>query len=70
MTLPVDEYETFGGFVFGYLGTIPADGSRLEIDACGLHIKVLEIREHRMERALVCINESDENSENADDKNN
>lgn len=70
VTLPVDEYETFGGFVFGYLGTIPADGSRLEIDACGLHIKVLEIREHRMERALVCINESDENSENADDKNN
>lgn len=70
VTLPVDEYETFGGFVFGYLGTIPTDGSRLEIDACGLHIKVLEIREHRMERALVCINESDENSENADDKNN
>lgn len=70
VTLPVDEYETFGGFVFGYLGTIPADGSRLEIDVCGLHIKVLEIREHRMERALVCINESDENSENSDDKNN
>ena len=28
VTLPVDEYETFGGFVFGYLGTIPADGRR------------------------------------------
>lgn len=53
--LPTDEYETFGGFVFGVLGTIPDDGSQLELDACGLHIKVLEVREHRMERAAVCL---------------
>ena len=54
-TLPTDEYETFGGFVFGVLGTIPDDGTQLELDACGLHIKVLEVREHRMERAAVCL---------------
>lgn len=54
-TLPTEEYETFGGFVFGSLGTIPDDGSQLELDACGLHIKVLEIRDHRMERAAVCL---------------
>lgn len=53
--LPTEEYETFGGFVFGFLGTIPDDGSQLELDACGLHIKVLEIRDHRMERAAVCL---------------
>lgn len=53
--LPTEEYETFGGFVFGSLGTIPDDGSQLELDACGLHIKVLEIRDHRMERAAVCL---------------
>lgn len=53
--LPIDEYETFGGFVFGFLGTIPDDGSQFELDACGLHIKVLEVKEHRMERALVCL---------------
>ena len=53
--LPTDEYETFGGFVFGVLGTIPDDGTQLELDACGLHIKVLEVREHRMERAAVCL---------------
>ena len=55
VTLPTDEYETFGGFVFGSLGAIPDDGSQLELDACGLHIKVLEIKEHRMERAAVCL---------------
>ncbi len=42
-------------FVFGVLGTIPDDGTQLELDACGLHIKVLEVREHRMERAAVCL---------------
>lgn len=55
VTLPTEEYETFGGFVFGSLGTIPDDGSQLELDAYGLHIKVLEIRDHRMERAAVCL---------------
>lgn len=58
--LPVDEYETFGGFVFGFLGSIPDDGSQLELDACGLHIKVLEVKEHRMECALVCLLEAKE----------
>ena len=53
--LPVDEYETFGGFVFGELGTIPDDGSQLELDLYGLHVKVLEVKEHRMERAAVCL---------------
>lgn len=66
--LPTDEYETFGGFVFGYLGTIPADGSRLEIDVCGLHVKVLEIKEHRMERALVCLNKTEDNDEETNEK--
>ncbi len=53
--LPDDEYETFGGFVFGLLGNVPDDGSRPEIEDYGLHIKVQEVREHRMEVAVVCL---------------
>lgn len=63
--LPVDEYETFGGFVFGELGTIPDDGSQLELDLYGLHVKVLEVKEHRMERAAVCLLTPPEESEPA-----
>lgn len=53
--LPDDEYETFGGFVFGLLGNVPDDGSKPEIEDYGLHIKVQEVREHRMEVAVVCL---------------
>ena len=55
VTLPTEEYETFGGFVFGSYGSVPDDGTQFEIDACGLHIKVVEIAEHRVEQALVCL---------------
>ena len=54
VTLPTEEYDTFGGFVFGSYGSVPDDGTQFEIDACGLHIKVVEIAEHRVEQALVC----------------
>ena len=52
--LPVEDYDTFGGFVFGIYGTIPSDGTQFEVDACGLHIKILSIKEHRLESAVVC----------------
>ena len=29
--LPVDEYDTFGGYIFGELGTVPDDGSQFEM---------------------------------------
>ncbi|MDO4284243.1 MAG: hemolysin family protein [Eubacteriales bacterium] len=51
--LPEDEFDTFGGLVFSLLGTIPSDGSTPEIDGFGMHIKVLSIKEHRLERAVV-----------------
>lgn len=53
--LPEDEYETFGGFIFGLLGTIPEDGSTPELSEYGLNIKVTEIKGHRLEKALVCV---------------
>lgn len=52
--LPVDEYETFGGFVFGNLGMIPDDGTTDELDACDLHIRIQEVTDHKLVRALVC----------------
>jgi len=53
--LPVDRYDTFGGFVFSLLGRIPDDGSRTELETHGLRIKILEIRERRLEKALVTL---------------
>ena len=47
------ESDTLGGLVFAQLSAIPQDGSQVEVDACGLHIKVLELTDRRVEWALV-----------------
>ena len=51
--LPVDDYDTFGGFICGVLGEVPEDGSTFELDAAGLHIRVLKVEDHRIETTLV-----------------
>ena len=51
--LPADEYESFGGFVFGLLGSIPEDGSTPELEAYGVKIKVVKIQDHRLETAFL-----------------
>ena len=53
VSLPVDSYDTFAGFVFSLLGRIPEDGTQAELEEAGLKIQILEIREHRLEKALV-----------------
>jgi len=53
ITLPVDRYDTFAGFVFSLLGRVPEDGEQEELETQGLKIKILEIRERRLEKALV-----------------
>ena len=55
--LPVERYDTFGGFVFSLLGRVPEDGCREELEEAGLKIKILEVRERRLEKALVSRSE-------------
>ena len=59
MEFPEDvESDTLGGLVFAQLSAIPQDGSQIEVDTCGLHIKVLELTDRRVEWALVSRNPS------------
>ena len=51
--LPVDEYDTFSGYIFGILGQIPEDNSQFALDAGPLHITVESVKEHRVGEALV-----------------
>lgn len=53
--LPENEYDTFGGMVFGLLGSIPPDGSTPELEEFGLQIKVTKVFERRLESALVYV---------------
>lgn len=54
ISLPFEEYDTFGGYVFGTYGFVPDDGTAFELATESLQIKVTEIKEHRIEGAIVC----------------
>ena len=58
--LPEDEYDTFAGLVFGLLGYIPDDGSTPELEEFGLVIKVTEIKDHQLEKAIVYLEQKPE----------
>ena len=50
-----EEYDTLNGLVFHELGTIPEDGSKIEIDVPGLHISSKNIVNHQLESAIVTL---------------
>lgn len=52
--LPIDEYDTLGGFVIGQLGRIPEEDDKPEIEFNGLVFKVEEIDEKRITKVKVC----------------
>lgn len=55
VTLPLKDYDTFGGYVFGLYGSIPPDGRRLTLTTDHLRIQVDSIRDHRLEEATVIV---------------
>jgi len=65
--LPTDEYETFGGYVFGTYGEVPEDGAQLHVETEDLIIDSDSIRDHRLERAVVIVKqrETDEAEQSA-----
>ncbi len=48
-----DEYSTLNGLIFNQLGAIPQDGSRFELDYAGMHIQVLEVKDHQVTLAVL-----------------
>lgn len=55
VSIPDDEYDTFGGFIFGCLGSIPDDGSYFEIEANGMKISVDDVKDHCVVNAFVSL---------------
>jgi putative hemolysin len=51
--LPVESYDTFGGYVFTLLGRIPEDGEKPELEDQGLLISVTKIKDRRLVSATV-----------------
>ncbi len=70
--LPVEKYDTIGGYVFSNYGIIPEDGTEFELELEPLHIKVTEIKDHRIEKMTVVLilpePEEEEDDEEDDDR--
>lgn len=59
VTFPEGDYETLGGLIFAQMNSIPKDGTHPEVDIAGLHIRVEEIKDHRIEWVLVSVEKKD-----------
>ena len=57
--LPVQQYDTFGGFVFSLLGEVPQDGEQAEVAGYGLHITLESVQDRRLLTALVRVTGGD-----------
>ena len=55
--------DTFGGFVFGKLGTVPDDGSQIEITIDNMTVRVDGIDDHQITTATVTVEEPVEQEE-------
>ena len=55
INVPDCDAETFSGYVLGLYGSIPEDGSTFEISTELFDIDVVEINEHRIEKAIVIV---------------
>ena len=55
--------ETFSGFVLGLYGSIPEDGSTFEISTELFDIDIQEIKEHRIESAIVVLKKKEDEEE-------
>ena len=53
LSLESDTYDTFNGLVFDALGTVPGDGTQVDVETDTLSIQVTEIRDHQVVSAIV-----------------
>ena len=58
---PEEEYETFSGFLIGSLGEIPKDGTKLKMQVGPFQVRILDVCQHRIERAIVHLMEPEKN---------
>ncbi len=55
ISLPVEDYETYSGFIFSELGRIPEDGSQFSLITSGMEIQVKQVENHRIGETIVKV---------------
>ena len=60
-----DEIDTLSGLIINELSNVPEDGSTFDIDLCGMHVHVDEVRDRRVEWTTVRLPAKEEAAEEA-----
>ena len=55
--LDSEKYDTLSGLVFHEYGSVPKDGSCIEVDLEKMNIQVLDIKDHQVETAILQLKE-------------
>ncbi len=63
VTLPIEEYDTFGGYVCGVLGHVPDDGTSCQTETDCMHIVVHTVDNHRIGSTTVIMKEEQKQTE-------
>ena len=68
--LPLEQYDTIGGYVFAEYGVVPEDGTTFELELPALHVCVTEIKDHRISKMTLTrlAVESDEDEDEDEDE--
>ncbi len=61
--LPLEDYDTFSGYICGTLGAVPDDGVTFELETDDLSIQVQQVQERRILEAIVIKKEETEEQE-------
>ena len=60
LKLEIENYDTLSGYLIEELGYIPKDSGQCELDADGVHFKILEVKEKRIRKVWMKIPEQAE----------
>ncbi len=63
LPLPIEEYDTFGGYVCGVLGHVPDDGTSCQAETTNMHIMVHSVENHRIGNTTVILKEEQKEEE-------
>ncbi len=58
--------DTLSGFILGLYGSVPEDGSSFELSTDKLDIVIEEIKDHKVDRAIITIKPEDEDDKDKD----
>ena len=63
LTLPEGDYDTFNGFIYSIIDSIPEDGSQFTCESNGMIIHVKSVAKHKIAEAVVELPETKKESD-------